>query len=65
MRETQTDREALQALIDASVTRAGDYLRSSLEMPAKTLSANQLVNKLDGMLEVAFATVTAKARLCT
>lgn len=60
MRETPTDVAWLQGVIDSSIERAGPYLRSSFRMPDHSLSAPQLVARLDGILEVALATVTAK-----
>ncbi|MGI8688092.1 MAG: pyridoxamine 5'-phosphate oxidase family protein [Thermomicrobiales bacterium] len=60
MHETPEDMERLQALLDRSIERAGAFLRSSFEMPERSLSAGQLVRYLQGNQTVAFATVTAK-----
>lgn len=60
MHETADDLTRLQALLDASISRAGPFLRSSFEMPAHSLSAAQLAGALQGMAHIALATVTAK-----
>ncbi len=60
MHETPEDMERLQALLNRSIERAGAFLRSSFEMPEHSLSAGQLVRYLQGIQNVAFATVTAK-----
>jgi hypothetical protein len=60
MRETDADLERLQALLDASMERAGPFLRSSFEMPEHSLSAAQLAGHLQGSLIVALATTTAR-----
>jgi hypothetical protein len=58
--ETATDLQRLQALLDASIERATPFLRSSFQMPERSLSAEHLVEVLDGALTVALATVTAR-----
>jgi pyridoxine/pyridoxamine 5'-phosphate oxidase len=60
MRETPADLERLQALLDRSIDQASPFLRSSFQMPERSLSAAQLVERLDGALTVALATVTAR-----
>ena len=60
MHETNEDLAWLQSVIDHSIERAGPYLRSSFRMPTHSLSPGQLVSLLDGILEVALATVTAR-----
>jgi hypothetical protein len=60
MHETPDDLERLQALLGASIERAGAFLRSSFEMPDRSLSAGQVVRLLHGVQTVAFATVTSK-----
>jgi Pyridoxamine 5'-phosphate oxidase len=60
MRETAGDLERLQRLLDDSIGRASPFLRSSLEMPECSLSAEELAARLDGSLTVALATVTAR-----
>lgn len=58
MKETQEDIDRLQAVLDASIERAGDFLRRSFAMPEHSLSAAELIQKLQGVRTV--ATVTAK-----
>jgi hypothetical protein len=60
MRETTADLARLQALLDDSMERASPFLRSSFAMPERSLSAEQLVARLDGSLTVAFGTATAQ-----
>jgi hypothetical protein len=60
LRETPADLERLQELLDASIERAGEFLRSSFQMPERSLSAAQLAGVLDGHPTVALATTTAK-----
>jgi uncharacterized pyridoxamine 5'-phosphate oxidase family protein len=60
MHETEDDLAWLQSVIDHSIETAGPYLRSSFRMPTDSLSPRQLVTLLDGILEVALATVTAR-----
>ncbi|MEN3283417.1 MAG: hypothetical protein V7607_4557 [Solirubrobacteraceae bacterium] len=61
MHESPADLERLQALIDASIEGAGAFLRNAFEMPQRSLSAEQLVERLQGSLTVALATTTARA----
>lgn len=61
MRETADDLERLQRLLDDSIERASGFLRSSFQMPERSLSAEQLSVRLQGPLTVALATVTARA----
>jgi Pyridoxamine 5'-phosphate oxidase len=60
MRESPADLERLQALVDASIDAAGPFLRNSFEMPERSLSAQRLVERLQGLLTVALATTTAR-----
>src|SRR5689334_22720137 len=60
MRETAEDLERLQRLLDDGIEQASGFLRSSFQMPERSLSAEQLVARLDGPLTVALATVTAR-----
>jgi hypothetical protein len=60
VRETAADLERLQALLDESVAKASPFLRSSFEMPERSLSATELAARLDGMIVLSLATVTAK-----
>ena len=51
----------LQELLDASIARAGEYLRRSFRMPQHSLNAAQLTNHLEGEpITIALATVTSK-----
>jgi Pyridoxamine 5'-phosphate oxidase len=59
MRESPADIERLQALVDRSIEAAGPFLRNSFEMPQRSLSAQQLVDRLQGLRTVALATATA------
>ncbi len=60
MKETSEDLEKLQSLLNESIERAGDFLRSAFQMPELSFTADQLANALYGSLTVAFATTTAK-----
>jgi nitroimidazol reductase NimA-like FMN-containing flavoprotein (pyridoxamine 5'-phosphate oxidase superfamily) len=60
MRETADDLERLQRLLDDSLEQASSFLRSSFQMPERSLSAEQLVARLEGSLTVALGTVTAR-----
>jgi pyridoxine/pyridoxamine 5'-phosphate oxidase len=60
MRETADDLERLQRLLDDSVERASPFLRSSFQLPERSLDASSLAARLDGSLTVALATVTAR-----
>lgn len=60
MRETPEDIAWLDGVLTRSIEKAGPYLRTSFRMPTQSLDAKQLSAELDGILEVAIATVTAK-----
>jgi hypothetical protein len=60
MRESPADLERLQALIDRSIEGAGPFLRNAFEMPDRSLSAQELVDRLQGSLTIALATTTAR-----
>lgn len=60
MRESPEEIAWLDGVLSRSIERAGPYLRTSFRMPTHSLSAPQLVAALDGVLEAAVATVTAK-----
>lgn len=62
MRETDHDLAILRALIKRSNAGAGTFLRSSFEIPEKSLSAEQLVRKLDSISTVVLGTVTRDGR---
>ena len=61
MKETQEDIDRLQAVLDASIERAGTFLRRSFQMPEHSLSAIELAQEMQGIQWVALATVTAKS----
>lgn len=61
MHETEDDLTWLQSVIDHSIATAGPYLRSSFRMPTHSMSPRQLSAVLNGILEVAIATVNAKS----
>ena len=58
MHETPEELAALQALLDASLARSTAHLR--MIVTERTLSAEQLVERLTGMCTLALATVTAR-----
>lgn len=60
MHETGEDLQWLQAVLDASITKASRYLRASFQMPDHSLSAEQLVRYAQGVITVALATVNAR-----
>jgi pyridoxine/pyridoxamine 5'-phosphate oxidase len=60
MRESAEDLERLQRLLDDSVERASPFLRSSFQLPERSLDAASLAARLDGSLTVALATATAR-----
>ena len=60
MRESAAEIQRLQALIDRSIEGAGAFLRNAFQMPERSLSAQQLVERLDGARTVALATATAR-----
>jgi hypothetical protein len=60
MNETSQDLDELQQLLDRSIERAGDYLRSCLEMPEHSLKATQVARHLQGFRTAAVGTVTAR-----
>ncbi|MFI1196489.1 pyridoxamine 5'-phosphate oxidase family protein [Micromonospora sp. NPDC020750] len=59
MRETPEELIELQALLDASLSRATSHLRSIINSE-RSLTAEQLTQVLTGMCTLALATVTAK-----
>lgn len=58
MRETPEETAALQALLDASLSKSTSHLRSIVT--GRTLTAEQLTSVLTGMCTLALSTVTAK-----
>jgi Pyridoxamine 5'-phosphate oxidase len=59
--ETEDDLLALQDLLDRSAATAGPHL-TSIMSPARRLTAEQLVDRLQGMVLLVAATVTADGR---
>lgn len=61
MRETPEELDTLQALLDASMARAGPHLRNIIG-PERRLDARQLTERLQGMRLLVLATVSADGR---
>lgn len=59
MHESPDDLKQLQALLDESHRSMGEHMRNILT-PERHLTADQLVNRLQGMRLLSLATVTAK-----
>lgn len=60
MFETDAELEWLQALLDESLPRSSEHLRSIVKPGERTLTAPQLAGVITGMCTLALATVTAK-----
>ena len=60
MYETEDELAALQRLMDASLRRASEHLRSIVTPGERTLTAEQVVRVLTGMCTLSAATVTAR-----
>lgn len=60
MYETDAELDQLQALLDESLPRSSEHLRSIIKPGERTLTARQLAGVLTGMCTLALATVTAK-----
>jgi hypothetical protein len=65
MFETEDDLTRLQALLDASLSRSTEHLRSIIDAE-RTLTARRLTGTLTGMCVLSLATTTAKGepRIC-
>jgi hypothetical protein len=61
MHETEPDIAALQELLDRSYDAAGSHLRE-ITTPERRVSAEQLCERLNGMVLLVLATVTADGR---
>ncbi len=59
MYESAKDLDDLQILLDGSIGRAGEHLRSIITPDERTLTAGQLAAVLTGMRHLSVATVTA------
>lgn len=64
MRETHTDLQHLQRLLDASYERAGAHLRD-IHQPRTRVDAARLASELDGMRVLVLATITRDGRPLT
>jgi hypothetical protein len=64
MHETDADLAALQELIDRSYARAGTHLQR-IHTPERRLTAEQVAEKLTGMVLLTLATVTRDGRPLT
>lgn len=60
MYETESEIEALQTLLDGSLSQATSHLQSIVKADESALTAQQLVTVLTGMCTLAISTVTAK-----
>jgi hypothetical protein len=60
MYETDAELEGLQALLDESLPRSSEHLRSIVKPGERTITARQLAGVITGMCTLALATVTAK-----
>jgi hypothetical protein len=60
MQETAEDQQMLADLIARSNNNAGAFLKHSFEIPAKSLSAGQLIRRLDGVVTLALGTVSSR-----
>ncbi|HWE89684.1 MAG TPA: pyridoxamine 5'-phosphate oxidase family protein [Pseudonocardiaceae bacterium] len=59
MFETEAELDELQALLDASLARSTEHLRSIVKPGERTLTARQLMRLINGMCTLSIATVTA------
>lgn len=60
MRESEADLERLQSLLDGSLARSTEHLRSIVRPGERSLTARQLVRELTGMRVLVVATTTAR-----
>jgi hypothetical protein len=60
MRETESELDGLQTLLDASLARSTEHLRGIVKPGERTLTARQLVGVITGMCTLSIATVTAR-----
>lgn len=59
IQEISEDITQLQTILDASINKAGEFLKTSFRMPEHSLTAQQIVFHMQGMKTIALATVTA------
>lgn len=64
MQERPEDIEFMQRVLDRSYELAGEHL-ASIHVPARRLRAEQVADRLDGMVLMALATATADGRPLT
>jgi hypothetical protein len=64
MHETAEDLQAMQAVLDESYARAGDHLLA-IHAPERRLDAQGIAERLQGMVLLTLATVTADGRPVT
>ena len=64
MHETPEDLQAMQAVLDESYARAGDHLLA-IHAPERRLDARGIAERLQGMVLLTLATVTADGRPIT
>ena len=60
MHETREDSATFDRLLSTSIEKAGPFIRESLQMPAHSLSAEQLLRHWNRFLTAAVATTTAR-----
>lgn len=60
MLETDAELDQLQTLLDGSLARSTEHLRSIIKPDERTLTARQLVGVITGMSTLSIATVTAR-----
>jgi hypothetical protein len=60
MLETSGELARLQSLIEESAQTAGPFLRETFEMPDRTPTAAAIVEYLQGVVDLAMATVTSR-----
>jgi Pyridoxamine 5'-phosphate oxidase len=59
MNESEAELDRLQELLDASLAKATEHLRSIIKPGERTLTARQLVTVITGMCTLSIATVTS------
>jgi hypothetical protein len=59
MKETPSELDQLQDLLDASLAKSTEHLRAIIKPGERTLTARQLVTVITGMCTLSIATVTA------
>ncbi len=62
MYETPQQRSQLEQIIHRSAETAGEFLVNAFEIPAKSLSCDELIQQLDGFFTIALAVGTSDGR---